>query len=178
MSGIEVAGLVLALIPLVIKAAKSCSENVEEGKKVFLSKDHKELKRELYNELYRELVLLNRHVRNLIEALADLSEERCHEILTASAQTWHKEADVVQALRSRLGPDFEPFDHAIGEVYAWIADITVAKSCQVLGAAQVRYSLHCSCSRVSSGGGRRDSLTFKSCEVTFLLTTNSSCTGS
>ena len=140
-SGIEVAGLVLALLPLVIKAAKSCSEGVEESKTVFLSENHQELKRELYNELYRELVLFNRHVRNLIKALADLSEERCHEILTASAQTWHKEADVVQSLKSHLGQDFEAFDHAIGEVYAWIDDINAAKSSQALGAAKVGSSL-------------------------------------
>lgn len=139
MSGIEVAGLVLGAIPLVIKAAKSCSEGFEEGKKIFRTKDYEETKRDLFDELYRELVLFHRHVQKVLQALPDISEQRCNEVLShLDRQSWQEQSDIVQALRSYLGIDFEPFRYAIAEVHFWINGILADKNLASQGASKVR----------------------------------------
>lgn len=89
MSGIEIAGLVLGALPIAIKATKSYSEGLEEGKKIFRTKNHDEIKRDLFEDLYQELVLFNRHVRKVLQVLPDVSQERCHEVLNhPNQQNW------------------------------------------------------------------------------------------
>ena len=142
MSAIEVAGLVLTVIPLAIKAAKWCSEGFEEGKKIFRTRDHDEIKRDLFDDLNRELVLFHRHVKKVLQALPDISEQRCNEVLNdLDQQNWQKQSDIVQALQSYFGVDFEPFSYAIAEVHFWINGILEEKNLASQGASKVRHTL-------------------------------------
>ena len=138
-SGIEVAGLVLAVIPLITKAAESCREG---GRMMSLlrSRGHKQLRRRLSEDLYIELVLFHNHLKHLIQGLPDLSEARCNAVLSSfDQQDWKSDSDIVQALQSHLGqPDFDKFAHAIDNVYQWMNDVLQDESFQSQFGVQVR----------------------------------------
>lgn len=128
MSGIEVAGIVLAILPIAVGAAKACSEGIGESKKLLTTKGHEEIKRDLFDDLYRELVLFSRHTRKVLQSLPEISQQRSVEVLSSlEIKEWQSHSDVVQALKRQLGTDFDDFEHAIGQVFHWLNGVLIDK---------------------------------------------------
>lgn len=143
MSGIEVAGVVLAVLPIVIKATTSCRDGVHETSKL-RSSGHAKLKSSLFSSLYIELFFLNRFLRQLINDLPDLSQAMCEEVLKkVDTRDWKSGSKVAAALLGYLGPDdFELFETAISNTYYWIDAVFKTDCFRTQFGSRVRESLH------------------------------------
>ncbi|KAI4112478.1 MAG: hypothetical protein LQ338_008307 [Usnochroma carphineum] len=106
MSGIECAGLVLAVLPLVIEAAKT--NGVGPIRAVLSSSRRDDELEDFYHELWMELFLLDRQLRDIVHALPFLTEERKASLLSGDNLTqWTVNSDVAEALQEHFNSEID-----------------------------------------------------------------------
>ena len=119
MSGIEVIGLVLGVLPLFIEVGKAYSRGFESIRKVSSSRERDEKLMDFYGEFYWEIVQLHRQIEGIVEHLPHLSDKRKAELsMDMRFQDWQPEADVAGALLDFFGSkeDLETFLVVISKI--------------------------------------------------------------
>ncbi|KAG4034206.1 hypothetical protein MFRU_003g01790 [Monilinia fructicola] len=119
MSGIEVAGLVLAVLPLFIEGAKAYSHGVETIRKTVSRRERDEKLIDFYDEFYWEIVQLDRQTLGIIKSLPSLSDKRKAELtIDIHFEAWQAEVDVAQALLDYFGSKeaLDAFLHVMGKI--------------------------------------------------------------
>lgn len=100
MSGIEIAGLVLATVPLFIELGKASSKHISLFTKSITSSRRDEGLEDFYECLLAETILLNSHIHEIINSLPYLSNQRKDEIRSSrNVDNWKEESDVATSLR-------------------------------------------------------------------------------
>lgn len=111
-TGVECAGLVLAVLPLVIEAAKAYSEGVEDILDVVKSSRSNEKLEEFYEKFFWEVLEFELRVKQIIDALPEIPDER-KSLLVANLHVddWVPSSDVAEALQEYFGTsDSKKFD--------------------------------------------------------------------
>lgn len=119
MSGIEVTGLVLAVLPLFIEGAKAYSHGLETIRKTVSRRERDEKLMDFYDEFYWEIVQLDRQTSGVIKSLPYLSDKRKAELtMDIRLEAWEADADVAQALSDYFGSkeDLDAFLHVMGKI--------------------------------------------------------------
>lgn len=103
-SGIEIAGLALAILPLVIEAAKSYNKGVHSIKNVVVTHKRDERLQEFYENFYWEVFILERSLRKIVDGLPFL----CHDCKAAlyserALSMWEENEEVRHAVKFHLG---------------------------------------------------------------------------
>ena len=135
--GIESAGLVLAVLPLFIEAAKSYKKGVNTIHNVTSHSRRDEELEEFYEDFWWETVMLNRQIRGIVDALPYLSSDRKNHLAAAeNLEDWKQDTDVSQALREFFSSegDFDSFmvimSRVVGLLVQLVQDSTVHISAQ------------------------------------------------
>lgn len=111
MIGIECAGLVLAVLPLFIEAAKSYKKGVDTIYNVTSRSRRDESLAEFYEMFWWETVVLNRQIRGIVDSLPYLSNDRKTYLAAAEhLEDWDEDSDVSQALQEFFSSQMD-FDH-------------------------------------------------------------------
>ncbi|KAL8898098.1 MAG: hypothetical protein Q9207_006874 [Kuettlingeria erythrocarpa] len=119
MSGVECAGLVLAVLPLVIEAAKTYKNGVDTIRDVLSSSRRDSELEDFYQELWYEMFLLDRQLRDIVDALPILTEDRKASLLKAvNINQWSSDLDVREALEEHFNShtDLDAFFIIMGKI--------------------------------------------------------------
>jgi hypothetical protein len=110
-TGIECAGLVLAVLPLVTEASKAYAQGTDNLLNITLQSRRDQRLQDFYDHFWWETVELNRRVRGIVSALPRLSLERKIELATAARlEDWTRDADINIALQNYFASnDFNTF---------------------------------------------------------------------
>lgn len=114
MSGFEVAGVVLAILPFFIEAGKSY---VDTFRKAVTRSARDEGLLDFYEDLYIEMYELRKHIETLVLELPGLSDERKQEVVDSrELDGWDQAGDVATALEDFLpSPDDYAAFHMVME---------------------------------------------------------------
>ncbi|KAI4189759.1 MAG: hypothetical protein L6R41_001242 [Letrouitia leprolyta] len=126
MSGVECAGLVLAVLPLVIEAAKSYINGVDTIRNVLSKSRRDDELEDFYHELWMEMFLLDRQLRDVVEALPFLTEERKASMLNGeNLSQWTTDSDVAEALQKHFNSeaDYHAFTVIMGKIVQLLAQL-------------------------------------------------------
>ncbi|TGO24877.1 hypothetical protein BPAE_0093g00400 [Botrytis paeoniae] len=135
MSGIEVTGLVLAVLPLFIEGAKAYSHGVETIRKTVSRRERDEKLMDFYDEFYWEIVQLDRQTLEVIKSLPYLSDKRKAELtMDIRLEAWKTDADVAQALIDYFGSqeDLDTFLHVMGKIAQLLSQLIKDSTIHVL----------------------------------------------
>lgn len=80
MSGIECAGIVLAVLPLVLEAVKAYTKGAKTIKDVLLPRHHDEKLQEFYEDLWWEMHILSNQIRIVIDSSPGLTDKEKGEL--------------------------------------------------------------------------------------------------
>ena len=105
MSGIEVAGLVLAALPLFISAAEHYSDGLEKGR-IFFNK--RQFAEQYQSEVLLQQTLLSCYLKALVARTALKPAQQLRLIDSPLADDWRKPVVVVE-LQKELGIGYQPF---------------------------------------------------------------------
>jgi hypothetical protein len=129
-TGVECAGLVLAVLPLVIQAAQMYSEGVEDIRDVVESSRSKEKLEEFYGRFFWEVSEFQYQIEQIIDKLPEISDER-KSLLVANLHMndWAPSSDVAQALREYFGTtnDFRKFEFVMNKCVKLIGQLVEDK---------------------------------------------------
>ncbi|KAL8921055.1 MAG: hypothetical protein Q9208_005946 [Pyrenodesmia sp. 3 TL-2023] len=134
MSGVECAGLVLAVLPLVIEAAKSYKNGVDTIRDVLSSSRRDSELEDFYQELWYEMFLLDRQLRDIVDALPILTQDRKASLLRAENITeWSSDSDVREALEIHFNSrnDLQAFWVIMGKIIQLLAQLVKDDSTDV-----------------------------------------------
>ena len=125
MSGIEIGGLALAVLPLVISAAE---HNIKDKAQTITSnkaKNNRQLS--FYYELYEELSLLASNLQRLIN---DVPSLRHHSEAMPFIVEWsrHTKGKIDDALKIALGINYEPFRSILERLLKSVENVVSDKS--------------------------------------------------
>jgi len=112
-TGVECAGLILAVLPLVTEAAKVYSEGVEDILDVVRSSRSNEKLEEFYENFFWEVSEFEYQIKQLIDALPKIPDERKSQLVAALHTTdWGPSSDIDHALHEYFTTktDFMKFD--------------------------------------------------------------------
>lgn len=126
MSGVECTGLVLAVLPLVIEVAKSYKNGVDSIRDVLSPSRRDESLEDFYQELWMEMYLLDRQLRDTVDALPNLTEDRKASLLKAeNLKQWTLESDVASALQEHFNSetDLQAFMVIMGKIVELLAQL-------------------------------------------------------
>ncbi|KAH8883247.1 hypothetical protein GQ53DRAFT_699835 [Thozetella sp. PMI_491] len=110
MSGFEVAGIVLAVIPLFVEAGKWSSSATSLLKNAATSSTRDRKLQEFYDEFYWETYEMEKQIELIVSSLPNVSEERKAQILNdrevqSCVQNWNNDSDVAKGLREFFTSD-------------------------------------------------------------------------
>lgn len=110
MSGFEIAGLVLATVPIFIEFGKASAKHISLFKKSITSSFRDEELEDFYDLFFAETVMLKSHIHKIIKALPYLSQQRKDEIRSGrNVDNWKDESDVATGLRGLFKEDLDEF---------------------------------------------------------------------
>lgn len=133
-TGIECAGLVLAVLPLFIEIAKSYKRGIDTMHDLASQTRRDEKLEEFYEDFWWELFLLDRQIREIVEALPCLSDNRKTELTTAGhLDEWTVDADVACALEDyfKSETDFNAFMVIMTKIVQLLAQVIKDTSVQI-----------------------------------------------
>jgi hypothetical protein len=133
MSGIEVAGLLLGVIPLVISALEHYEGTLEPTIAFF--KWNSELSAAV-RKLWMQHTLYEQSIRLMLTPITN--DQELNEMMDDTESGLWKDADLADQLRQRLGKAYNPYLSTIKEIEGIMK--TLAEKLDIAGAAKV--SLH------------------------------------
>jgi hypothetical protein len=125
-TGIECAGLVLAVLPLAIEAAKQYKHGVDTILDAVSSSRRDEKLEDFYEELWWEMFLLDRQLRDIVHALPYLTDDRKAGLMKAdNLDQWTAKSDVTEALQEFFNSDtdFQTFMMIMGKIVQLLAQL-------------------------------------------------------
>ena len=135
-TGIECAGLVLAVLPLFIEAAKSYKKGVDTIRDLISSTRRDERLEEFYEDFWWEIFVLNRQIREVVGALPYLSDDRKTELTVAGhLGEWTVDADVAEALEEffNSGGDYNTFMVIMTKIVNLLAQVVKDSTVHISG---------------------------------------------
>jgi hypothetical protein len=102
MSGIEVAGLVLAVLPLFIEAGKAYSDGVDTILNVSLRSRRDENLSDFYDEFYWEIGQLGLHIEDISSAVFDSPTAKQQPSSVLKLSEWSQDSKVELRLKAYL----------------------------------------------------------------------------
>ena len=142
MSGIECAGLVLAVLPLVIEAAKAYKHGVDTILDVVSNSRRDDKLEDFYGDLWWAMFLLDRQLRDIVYGLPFLTEDRKADLLKAgNLNQWTGDADVTEALEEYFNSrtDFQAFTVIMGKIVQLLVQLIKDGSTRVDRKEMVSY---------------------------------------
>lgn len=112
-TGVECAGLILAVLPIVVQAAQVYSGGVEDIRDVVESSRSNEKLEEFYERFFWEVSEFEYQIKQIIDALPKISDERKSRLVAnLHMNDWAPSSDVAQALQEYFGTtsDFMKFE--------------------------------------------------------------------
>ncbi|KAL9600268.1 MAG: hypothetical protein Q9219_003313 [cf. Caloplaca sp. 3 TL-2023] len=126
MSGVECAGLVLAVLPLAIEAAKSYKHGVDTIRDVLSNTRRDSELEDFYHELWMEMFLLDRQLRDIVHVLPFLTDDRKASLLDGeNLGQWTTESDVTEALQEHFNSetDYQAFTVIMGKIVQLLSQL-------------------------------------------------------
>ena len=143
-TGIESAGLVLAVLPFFIETAKSYKRGIDTMHDQASQTRRDEKQEEIYEDFRWELLLLDRQIREIVEALPSLSDNRKTELTTADhLEEWTVDADVACALEDyfKSETDLNAFMVIMTKIVQLLAQVVKDTSVKISEADKVSQHL-------------------------------------
>lgn len=136
-SGIECAGLVVAVLPLIIEAGKSYARGTDTLLTVALPSRRDQKLQDFYDRFWWETVELNGRIREIVNALPRLSAE--HKIALANVarlEDWTRDTDVDAALKNYFATedDLNKFMLVMTRLMSLLAQLVKDSTIQVVAA--------------------------------------------
>jgi hypothetical protein len=126
MAGVECAGLVLAILPVVVETAKVYKAGVDTIVDAVSISRHNDKLEEFYEDLWWELFMLDRQLRDVVYALPGLSDSSKADVLKAeNLHRWTEDSTIASALRSFFSSksDFLAFGEVMGKIVQLLAQL-------------------------------------------------------
>ena len=139
-TGIECAGLALAVLPLVIEAGKAYASGADALADITLLSRRDQKLQDFYDHFWWETVELNQKVRQIVDALPNLNPDRKLELATAAhLEDWTHQADVTAALQSYFAApdDFNTFMHVMARLVSLLAQLVKDSTIHITAADAV-----------------------------------------
>lgn len=123
MSGFEVAGIVLAVLPFFIETYKAYGDQTTALQKAVTPFARDKGLQEFYEEFYWDTYELRKKIERVVLMLPDLSDERKQEIIQSrDLDNWDQAQDVAAALQGFLSADdYEAFQMVMDKVLELLA---------------------------------------------------------
>lgn len=140
-TGIECAGLVIAILPLFIEAGKAYARGTDTLLNITLPPRRDQRLERFYEDFWWETVELNQKVKDILNHLPLLSPQRKVELATAARlEDWTRDADVNKALHSYFttNDDFNTFMHVMSRLVSLLAQLVKDSTVQVVAGDAVR----------------------------------------
>ena len=125
-SGVECAGLVLAVLPIFIETGKAYARGTDTLLNIALQSRRDKRLQDFYERFWWETVELNRQVRDIVDALPRLSPQRKLELATAARlEDWTHGVDVNVALQNYFSTndDFNTFMLVMAKLVSLLAQL-------------------------------------------------------
>lgn len=110
LTGVEIAGLLLAVLPLFIAAAKPYREGLDTMKTALRSKVMDEKLEDFYRELEFEVTLLKYTLEGLIQSLPVITEAEKDRFVESFDTSLLDNGELTRAFNERLGRAFDTFE--------------------------------------------------------------------
>lgn len=137
-TGVETTGLVLAVLPLVIEAAKVYSNGVEEIKGVVVPDRHNDLQQQFYEDFWFEVIAINKNIEYVVDSLPGIKDDRKKELKSnMHLEDWTPDNEVAEALRLMFGGEYEFFEMAINKIMRLLGRIVSRSKLELSGAEAV-----------------------------------------
>lgn len=140
-TGIECAGLVIAILPLFIEAGKAYARGTDTLLNITLPSRRDQRLERFYEDFWWETVELNQKVKDILNDLPLLSPQRKIELATAARlEDWTRDADINVALQSYFASedDFNTFMHVMSRLVSLLAQLVKDSTVQVVAGDAVR----------------------------------------
>lgn len=141
LSGVEVAGVVLAVLPLVIQGAQVYMKGVDDIKGIVLVHRYDENQQEFCRSFFVEMTLLRCQFEQIINALSGVSEQRKAELLeelSFQSEDWEPEGEIAVALEILYGSSYELFIIVVNNIMRLMGHLIRDKSVKNLPSQKVR----------------------------------------
>ena len=116
LTGVEIAGLLLAVLPLFIAAAKPYREGLEIMSTALRSKAMYEKLKDFYEELNYEVTLLRFTLENLVQSLPVITEEEKDRLINRFDIRLFDEEILALAFNERLGRAYDMFESYLRQI--------------------------------------------------------------
>ena len=137
-SGVECAGLVLAVLPLIVEAAKAYTEGVEDIKGVVKKRDQDDILQEFYEDFLIEITFVNRNIERLLEALPHIHESEKSKLKKEfRIQQWTPEKEIALALKELFESQYGTFEITIAKLMRLIGRVVSDESLNISSEAAV-----------------------------------------
>lgn len=140
-TGIECAGLAIAILPLFIEAAKAYARGTDTLLNITLPSRRDQRLQRFYEDFWWETVELNQNVKDIVNNLPLLSPQRKIELATAAClEDWPRDADIIIALQSYFATkdDFNTFMHVMSRLVSLLAQLVKDTTVQIEAGDAVR----------------------------------------
>lgn len=140
-TGIECAGLVIAILPLFIEAGKAYARGTDTLLNITLPSRRDQRLERFYEDFWWETVELNQKVKDILNHLPLLSHQRKIELATAARLGgWTRDADINKALHSYFATndDFNTFMYVMSRLVSLLAQLVKDSTVQVVAGDAVR----------------------------------------
>lgn len=134
MAGIECAGLVLGVLPLVIEVAKAYKHGVDTILDAVSSSRRDDKLEEFFAELWWETTFLNRQLRDIIHALPILTEDdKVHLLKAENLSQWTTDIKVKESLQEFFNSenDFNAFIVIMSKIVKLLAQLVKNTSTEI-----------------------------------------------
>lgn len=140
MSGFEIAGIVLAVLPCFTEAGKRNGAAI--GNAMKKSKRNQELE-EFYSTFQYETYEIQSHIKSVFLAIPNLSEDRkqlvAEGLRTRDLDSWNQDVDVAAALEEYMSPeDHAAFYKVLEKVLSLLARLVKDETVHISSSDKVR----------------------------------------
>lgn len=116
-TGVECAGLVLAILPLLVEAAKAYNAGVEDIRGVIQKDRQNVMLQEFYEDFLIEVTFVNRNMERVLDALPDLLDSQKTQLKAEfQQQLWLPTTEVAKSLSSLFGNQYGAFEMTISKI--------------------------------------------------------------
>lgn len=140
-TGIECAGLVLAILPLIIETGKAYARGTDTLLNIVLPSRHDPRLESFYEKFWWETEELNQKLKDILNNLPLLSPQRKIELATAARlEDWTSNADISEALHSYFATkhDLNKFMHVMSRLLCLLAELVEDSTVQLVAGDAVR----------------------------------------
>lgn len=123
-TGVECAGLILAVLPIVIEGVKIYLDGVDDIKEIALTSRRDERLQDFYESFLDEVSLLHELIQRIVGSLSSLSDDQRQKLVAEIyLKDWQPDADANAAFLEFLGPSMGQFDRSVRRIVRILDEI-------------------------------------------------------